>query len=471
MKTNYFGLLIGILLIGCSAPAAAIELAAPTETATPLPPAETSKPIEAPEPTFSLTPFQWTIEPIGSDIWRIFIIVRAEPMTVEQLGEFGGSLVWSETIIELCNNQEGLKQAGIDVRIEGEGFLDIGDGFESNWQASGCFINDDMADAFASYGVPDYACIFVEDIEGAKIEYCSPLKIFAGVRGMKTSGDSLWALRVNEIWRYKEGEWSFYAFVPGSSDHMAYLSDKLWAVENNRLQYFDGEQWQEIPGPIMGAYSIKADDESGILWVSTGENLYRWDVEEMSYIAHPRVPCCYLYELEVTGDGSVWAGGLYGYLPWVGGLARFDDAAGSWEMVRPWRAEEDVTPQLLATTPNGDLWVMLVDWSEDWGALQEAGEPFVEWALAYWDSASGEWTVFEQDLPEGYPSAMAADDGGVWLAQGSGFVEQMEFDGLAHFDGENWSHYLPGTNVFDVAVAPDGTIWYLTSDETLRQLQ
>jgi hypothetical protein len=140
-------------------------------------------------------------------------------------------------------------------------------------------------------------------------------------------------------------------------------------------------------------------------------------------------------------------------------------------MVRPWRAEEDVTPQLLATTPNGDLWVMLVDWSEDWGALQEAGEPFVEWALAYWDSASGEWTVFEQDLPEGYPSAMAADDGGVWLAQGSGFVEQMEFDGLAHFDGENWSHYLPGTNVFDVAVAPDGTIWYLTSDETLRQLQ
>jgi hypothetical protein len=305
-------------------------------------------------------------------------------------------------------------------------------------------------------------------------EPVAPIKMaapFAGVQGIKTSGDSLWAWTDREIWRYNEGEWSFYG-DPGSSDHMAYLSDRLWSVENNRLSYFDGGQWQEISGPIMGAYSIKADDESGILWVSTGENLYRWDVEEMSYIAHPRVPCCYLFNLEVTGDGSVWAGGLYGYVPTLGGLARFDEASGSWEMVRPWRTEDDVTAQSLASTPNGDLWVMLVDWSEDWEALQEAGEPFVEWALAYWDSAGGEWTVFEQGLPEGYPVAMAADDGGVWLAQGPGLIEQMEFDGLVHFDGENWSHYLPGTKVDDVDVAPDGTIWYMTTDYgTLRQLR
>jgi hypothetical protein len=287
---------------------------------------------------------------------------------------------------------------------------------------------------------------------------------FTGVREMKTMGNSLWALNEKEIWRYEEGDWSFYAFVPGSSDHMAYLSDKLWAVENNRLLYFDGEEWQEISGPIMGAYSIKADDDSGILWVSTGENLYRWDVEEMSYMAHPRVPCCYFDELEVTGDGTVWAGGLYGYVPTLGGLARYDEASGSWEMVRPWRTEEDVTAQSLASTPNGDLWVMLVDWSEDWEALQEAGESFVEWALAYWDNASGEWTVFEQDLPEGYPLAMAADDGGVWLAQGGASIDQMEFDGLVRFNGETWSHYLPGTKVDDVAVAPDGTIWYITGD-------
>lgn len=122
-----------------------------------------------------MIPLEWTIVEQGNDIWGIAMIVRAEPMTVEHLGEFGGSLVWSETTIELCNNQEGMEQAGIDVRIEGEGFLDIGDGFESNWQATDCPINVVMADAFVSYGVPDYACIFVEDIGGTKVEYCSPL--------------------------------------------------------------------------------------------------------------------------------------------------------------------------------------------------------------------------------------------------------------------------------------------------------
>jgi hypothetical protein len=60
---------------------------------------------------------------------------------------------------------------------------------------------------------------------------------------------------------------------------------------------------------------------------------------------------------------------------------------------------------------------------------------------------------------------MAADDGGVWLAQGGGLIEQMmEFDGLVYFDGENWSYYLPDTWVDGIAIAPDGTIWYTTGD-------
>jgi hypothetical protein len=127
----------------------------------------------------------------------------------------------------------------------------------------------------------------------------------------------------------------------------------------------------------------------------------------------------------------------------------------------------------MAVTPNGSLWALLADWSEDWEELQEAGEPFVELALAYWDGASGEWIVFEEGLPMGYPLVMAADDEAVWLA-GWVMIEQMEFDvdGLVRFDGENWSHYLPGTEVTDVAVASDGTIWYMTGDDDiLRQLR
>jgi hypothetical protein len=41
----------------------------------------------------------------------------------------------------------------------------------------------------------------------------------------------------------------------------------------------------------------------------------------------------------------------------------------------------------------------------------------------------------------------------------------LKADGLTRFDGENWSHYLSGTMVGDIAVAPDGTIWYKTKDD------
>ena len=477
MKTNCFAFIMGMLLVGCSAPPAGIELVVPTETSTLLPPAETPTPIGTPDLKFSLTPFEWIIEPIGSDTWRIFIIARAEPMTAGQLGEFGGSLVWSETTVELCSNQEGQAwHAGINIRQEGEGFLLIGDGFESNWQAPGCLINDAMTDAFASYGVPDRACIFVEDIAGTRIEHCSPIQTignegnepFVRVQGIKTSGDSLWAWNDHEIWRYKEGEWSYYTAASNTLNDVAYISDTLWAVDNNRLQYFDGNKWQ-APWELK-TDAIEADNVSGILWAMHNSTLYRVDVDEMSYIKRSSVPH-YRYDVAITGDGSLWAGGITGYIPTEGGFTRYEDTSGSWERVRLWQEDEDVPAQVMAATPQGDLWVMLVDWSEDWEALSEAGKPFVERALAFWDIASDEWTIFEQGLPEGYPMVMAADDGGVWLAKGPGAVVGMEFDGLVHFDGESWSHYIPGTKVDDVDIAPDGTVWYLTSDLNWRLLQ
>jgi bacillopeptidase F (M6 metalloprotease family) len=155
------------------------------------------------------------------------------------------------------------------------------------------------------------------------------------------AGGFLWAWGEDEIWRYREDEWSFYAAAPDNLNDIAYISDMLLAAVYSKLQYFDGDEWQELSKLDWDAWRSEVDEKSGILWVPTSENLYRWNGEEMSDVGYPP-SLGFVGEIAVTGDGTVWAGGLNGYIPWLGGLARFDDATGSWEVVRPWRADEDV---------------------------------------------------------------------------------------------------------------------------------
>ncbi len=286
-----------------------------------------------------------------------------------------------------------------------------------------------------------------------------------GVMGIETSGGFLWAWNGDEIWRYTGGEWSPYAASPYYEDpflqNVAYVSDRLWAVVDNRLQYLEGGEWQEIPGQDQDVYRVAAEDQSSVLWVSAGETVYRWNGEEMTDVGPQPISRGFVWEMAVTGDRDLWAGFWEDQdSPNLGELIHYDDAKGAWEIVRPWRSDEGSKPLVLAPTPNGDLWVLLMT------DFQRTEKP---WVLAHRDGASGEWTAFEKGFPQGLPWAMAADDEAVWLAQGKGYVLHGGFDGLVRFDGECWSRYLPGTMVNDVAVAPDGSIWYttLSDDEML----
>ena len=107
------------------------------------------------------------------------MIARASPLTVAELQDLGGRLVWDQTQVTLCADPTFPPVEGdkfVSIRAVGSGFLAIGDGFESNTQGVGCGINAAMQSAFDIFGLPNEACISVTT-GGVNYEYCAPLNV------------------------------------------------------------------------------------------------------------------------------------------------------------------------------------------------------------------------------------------------------------------------------------------------------
>jgi hypothetical protein len=120
----------------------------------------------------------------------------------------------------------------------------------------------------------------------------------------------------------------------------------------------------------------------------------------------------------------------------------------------------------MAPTPDGDLWVWLAEFP--------VTESLDGKTLAYYDSDSGEWTVYEEEgTPEGGVRTMTTSEEGVWLTM---FGDTSWPPGIWQFDGQNWIRNLANTGanqeILDIAAAPDGTIWFIQDhDHALYQLE
>ena len=273
------------------------------------------------------------------------------------------------------------------------------------------------------------------------------------------SGDSLWAWEYegNRVWRYADGEWQELPPTPGEVLRVVSDGETTWAITGDfDVRYLDGATWRDLDVPAM-ILRLAADASSGTLWMSTGERLYRWDGESLTEVDRPAIAVVddefpvrtYVGDVAVTGDGTLWAGGLYGYLPALGVFATYDHDTETWEAVQPWN-DKPVPAAALAPTTTGGLWALLEEWDGN------------RWALAYRDGDTERWNVYDDNLPDIHPFAIAADGDGVWIAQGNALVEGVEpMSGVYHFDGHTWNHYLIGVDVSDVAVALDGTVWYM----------
>jgi hypothetical protein len=301
---------------------------------------------------------------------------------------------------------------------------------------------------------------------------------------LETCGDSTWAWNENEIWRYSAGVWSLHASAPGRLHDVAYGSGTLWATTDSGLHYLEAGVWHradfdalpmaERPRWLGGMSQVVAEGDTGIVWLADGDDVFRWDGTSMTNVGHPADDVVGL--LAVTDDGTVWAGGFSAWFPHLGALSRYDSTTGTWETVRPLGGEVDLPAGELAPTRDGDLWVVLSDWPDDWW-VEETGPPTVAVTLARLDAASGEWAVYDAP-PDGGILTMASGAGSLWVAQRVASADGLDEIGrIARLDGETWTYYVEGTDVRDIAVAPDGSVWYtvdgaewVTIGEALRRL-
>lgn len=130
-------------------------------------------------PAITFTPAAWTISGVGPGVHDIWMVADVSPLTADEVEVLGGRLVWEEVEIDLCAVPDFTGSFdGIGIRSFGDGFLQIGDGFQTDGQYTGCPINDAMQSAFDLYGPPLTACLSVDATAGdVGIEYCAPLEV------------------------------------------------------------------------------------------------------------------------------------------------------------------------------------------------------------------------------------------------------------------------------------------------------
>ena len=107
---------------------------------------------------------EWRIELGNGGIHTVVLMKTFSPLDEADVQDLGGRLVWPETKIDLCR---------VGVRAVGDGFLQIGDIFQTT---EGCEDGPGMQQAFDDFGLPETACVFVRSND-LKDEHCAPLAV------------------------------------------------------------------------------------------------------------------------------------------------------------------------------------------------------------------------------------------------------------------------------------------------------
>ena len=290
-----------------------------------------------------------------------------------------------------------------------------------------------------------------------------------GFVGLEESGGFVWAWGESQIWQYADGRWSRFSGNPWSEQiDVAFGLGTLWVMDpaGPPQRFVDGE-WSVL-APDLSDESISSiatlnmiEAVGGVLWISSHDDLYRWDGEEITNVGHPLVGRIgETFDVSPGSAGSVWVTG-YCLMQRPAGLSRYDPGSGTWEAIHPVGVDPSLIPELVSISPTSDLWVMFTE-SGQWAGTIDA--------VARLDGVTERWTLYRSGLPDTHPFVIEAGMTGVWMGQGPGRVEGVETPGVTYFDGVTWTTYVEDTVVADIALAPDGTVWYLSELGEVHQL-
>ena len=200
-------------------------------------------------------------------------------------------------------------------------------------------------------------------------------------------------------------------------------------------------RWTPIPDSQPGWMSFSNPNsvfdmdfgQDGSLWVVGTGGVVRWELADGTNIRFTEAPGAFrgvVRDLAVGPDGSVWFATLHG-------VVRFDGA--DWTTYTTKDGLVDDYVMAIAVAPDGAVWFG------------------TKLGFSRFDGAN--WITFAKDSRY-WMSAMEFEaNGSLWIAALA--------EGVSRYDGRRWETFtdadgLVSNSVNDIAVAPDGGVWFVS---------
>lgn len=255
---------------------------------------------------------------------------------------------------------------------------------------------------------------------------------------------------------------------------------------------FDPDEWADLSFPIWSRARRLAIGVDGTVWAIIDSQVRShdgsaWTTHELDWeaVAPRGTDEIHASMIQALPNGTVWAS----WEAWYDEGYAVEHILASFDG-REWAvqnlAEELRDVSSIASTPDGDVWLVIIDedspvllrrHADEWQRVEPPSTPWSGPAIGpdgtLWMTvtrptdpgcnalarlAQGTWSSYESEGDEWCVYALlgleVGPDGTAWFA----------LDGVAAFDGAEWQQHLLGSTPLDLDVAPDGMVWVAGPD-------